>query len=169
VSKDVVIVGKFGSVHGVHGWLKIVSYTDPKTNILDLTPWLINQNGNWQELVVKTRQVNDKGIIVELPNLTDREIAKSYTNQYIAVKREQLPKLASDDFYWCDLEGLSVFDKEQNFLGKVDCLFATGANDVLVVKNEDKESLIPYLSNVILEVNLGEQFIKVDWNSMLND
>jgi 16S rRNA processing protein RimM len=158
-----VIVGKFGAVHGINGLLKVISYTDPKTNILNFTPWLIGNSSNWQEITIESSRINDQNIIVKLPNLTDRELAKKYTNQFIAINREQLPDLADDDYYWSDLEGLSVLDKSAGFLGKVDSVFATGANDVLVVKNDNKETLVPYLSHVILEVNLAEQIIKVDW------
>lgn len=64
------------------------------------------------------------------------------------------------EYYWSDLEGLTVINKFGKKLGIVDHLIATGSNDVIVLENN---TMIPYTKNVILEVDLEEKIIKVDW------
>ncbi|MBT8101100.1 MAG: ribosome maturation factor RimM, partial [Gammaproteobacteria bacterium] len=66
-------------------------------------------------------------------------------------------------YYWSDLEGLEVVHRDGRVLGTVQYLIETGANDVLVVQGEE-ERLIPFVQEqVILEVDLANGLISVDW------
>jgi len=166
-----IIVGKFGKPFGIKGWLKIHSFTHPPTNILTFTPWLISRDQkNWSKLEGYEGEMKGQNIIARPINITTPEDAKIYTNQLIAINREELPKLADNDFYWIDLVGLDVINTKGIALGQVDHLIATCSNDVLVVKSIDKikkkkkERLIPYLSQVVLEVNLAANTILVAWD-----
>ncbi|MDP3686464.1 MAG: ribosome maturation factor RimM, partial [Sulfurimicrobium sp.] len=80
----------------------------------------------------------------------------------IAVPRDALPEPAENEYYWSDLIGLCVFNTEQQDLGKVSGLLETGANDVLVVQG-DRERLIPFVPQVIQEVDLSAGTIRVEW------
>ena len=82
----------------------------------------------------------------------------------IAVERDQLPETAPDEYYWTDLEGLSVVCQDGTELGRIDHLLETGANDVLVVQGE-RERLIPYIpGQVIRQVDLENGRMVVDWD-----
>jgi len=85
-------------------------------------------------------------------------------DQEIAVTRARLPPSRSDEFYWTDLEGLEVWNREGIRLGVVDHLFSTGANDVLVVSGE-RERLLPFAwDDVIRSVDFDQRRIEVDWD-----
>jgi 16S rRNA processing protein RimM len=85
--------------------------------------------------------------------------------QDIQVARSQLPPAASGEYYWVDLEGLAVSSADGVALGRVSHLFATGANDVLVVRDGDRERLIPYvMGSVVLAIDLAAQQMVVDWD-----
>ena len=80
-----------------------------------------------------------------------------------------LPQLGDDEFYWRDLEGCRVKTLNAVVLGVVKTVLPTGANDVLVVHGDAesidrRERLIPFISQTILEVNLAESSIRVDWD-----
>jgi 16S rRNA processing protein RimM len=166
-----ITLGKFGSTYGVHGWLKIHTYTEFDASILDYKPWyisktvtVVNSSTEWEKIEVEAAQTHGKGIIVKLPNINSPEDARLLTGKLIAIHRDQLPKLKKDEYYWSDLEGLTVINKNGEVLGKVIYLMETGSNDVLVVKN-DKEHAIPYLpGDVIICVDLAKQEIHVDWD-----
>jgi 16S rRNA processing protein RimM len=82
----------------------------------------------------------------------------------IAVEREQLPETGPEEYYWTDLEGLSVVCQDGTELGRIDHLMETGANDVLVVIGE-RERLIPYIpGQVIKSVDLENGRMVVDWD-----
>jgi 16S rRNA processing protein RimM len=74
-----------------------------------------------------------------------------------------MPETGGDRYYWSDLEGLRVIHQDGTELGKVDHLLETGAHDVMVVKGE-QERLIPFVMNkVIINVDIDEGRIDVDW------
>jgi len=160
MTQEKITIGRFGSVYGIKGWLRVISFTDPKENILQYQPWWINKDQQWQQIYVEDGRLHGKDIIIKLPNINDRELAKSYTNIDNMIDQEQLPKLANDEYYRSDLEGLMVIDKSGQELGRVNHLIATGANDVLVL---EKNIMIPYIDEVIIKVDLEEKIIMVDW------
>lgn len=160
---DPIIIGSFGKTFGVWGWIKINSFTNPKKNILDFKPWLIQKNNSWEVVYFEDSRERPDNIIVKLPNCNSPEEACNFTNVKIAVWRKQLPKLQTSEYYWSDFIGLKVINSEEVDLGVVQELMATGANDVLVVIG-DRKHLIPYISNVILKVDLVKKIIQVDWD-----
>ena len=165
MEKDIVLIGKIGTAHGLKGWVKIHSATKPKEQIVKYQPWLIDINGTWQEIRFIEHYINSNDILVHLPNCDDRNTATSYTNKNIALYREQLPALDNEQYYWADLEGLSVINQDGVILGTVSYLFEAGANDVMVVTGK-KQHLIPYVKGIFaLEVDLKKQTILVNWDN----
>jgi 16S rRNA processing protein RimM len=161
-----VIIGSLGRAFGVQGWLHVNSFTDPKENILKLIPWQINRNGIWQSLTIETSRHQGNDIVVKLADCSDRDIASTYTNCQIAIPRKQLPTLTKNEYYWTDLEGLKVINHENLELGIVESLFATPANDIMIVKTDmsKKQHLIPFIKNVIREVDLENRAIYIAWD-----
>lgn len=161
-----VIIGRVAGVFGVKGWVKVRSETEPYDNILNYSPWYLKQNGDWVAYELSGGQQHGKGLIVQLTGCDDRDMAASLVGQDIAVTREQLPAPKQGEYYWADLVGLEVINQEHQSLGKVDHLMETGANDVLVVKGEQGECLIPYVTGLyIMEVDLTAGKIMVDWEA----
>ena len=161
-----VFVGKVSSPHGIKGWLKVISYTDPIENILSYKEWfIINEGGSKKTFSIEDSRIQGKKIIVKLDGIEDRDSAEDLKNKEILVSRIDLPKLEENTFYWNDLLDLSVLDKKGKQIGKVDSLFETGSNDVLVIVNENKERfLVPFImEEVIRKVDLVKEFISIDW------
>lgn len=159
---DPVEVGRFGKAFGVLGWIKVISFTIPEDNILKFKPWLIKKNGLWEEIYFEDSKKHAGSVVVKLLGCDSPEKASEFTNIKIAVKREQLPKLKDDEHYWHDLIGLKVINKTGDELGVVHGLMETGSNDVLVVIGE-KRILIPYISDVIVEIDLKDKLVRVNW------
>ncbi len=166
--KSSVVVGEITGIHGVKGWMKVRSFTEPEENIIDYQPWLLSRpHGAKAPLPVEVvaHRLTDKGLIVHLSCCDDRDLARQYIGMEIVVTRDVLPALPAGEYYWTDLEGLTVVTSQGVTLGKVSHLFATGANDVLVVHQGDKQRLIPYLpEQVSKSVDLNTGIIEVDWD-----
>lgn len=162
--RDIIIVGKIGSTYGIQGWLKIQSFTEYVPSILDFSPWLLQMpNKTWEQVEVEASRTHAKGLVVKLVGINTPETAKTLAGLPIAIKRSQLPTLKPGEFYWSDLEGLNVINQNGQILGTVSYIMTTGANDVLVIKNQ-KEYGIPYLpGKVIKHIDLNERAIYVDW------
>ncbi len=159
-----VIIGQINGLYGIRGWVKVFSYTSPITNILNYSSWLLYQQGQWQTMTVSEGQTHSKGIIVRLDTIHNRDDAARLLGADIAIDRKQLPTPSIDEYYWMDLIGLTVINCEGITLGQIDHLLETGANDVLVLKGE-RECLIPFLRDHILEVDLTRRVIRVDWDA----
>lgn len=160
-----VALGRVTGAHGLQGWVKVHSDTDPRENIATYRTLLLNQGQGWQSWKLSSGRRQGKNVVLKLKGCNDRDAAEGLAGAKIAIRRDQLPELdAPDEFYWTDLEGLSVQTREGESLGEVDHLFETGSNDVLVVKG-DRERLVPFIwEQVILDVDLEGRLIVVDWD-----
>jgi 16S rRNA processing protein RimM len=159
-----VLLGRVSGVFGVKGWVKVFSDTDPRDGILQYSPWYLSTADGWEARRLLDGQTQGKGIVAKLEGCNDRDQALALIGSDIAITREQLPEPEAGEYYWSDLEGLRVITVGGLELGKVSHLFATGANDVLVVKGE-RERLLPFVwDQVIQSVDLEAGEMRVDWD-----
>jgi 16S rRNA processing protein RimM len=160
--RKIVQIGHVSGVHGIKGWVKIFSLTEPREAIFEYQPWLLGDSLN--EVRIRQGKKHGKHLIALLEKVDDREQAEGLVKQPISVYRDQFPELPGDEFYWTDLLGLSVRLEDGTELGTVDSMLATGANDVMVVRGE-KERLIPFVpGQYVKQVSLEGGFIIVDWD-----
>ena len=159
-----VVIGKISGVFGVRGQVKVFSFTEPKENILHYDPWMLGSDDNWKPYKVASGNTQGKGLIAQLEGCDDRDQAQALVGQEIAIEKSQLPRTGPGEYYWSELEGMTVITTQQVELGKVSHLFETGSNDVLVVKG-DREHLIPYIrGQVIQKIDQDTGQIIVDWD-----
>jgi 16S rRNA processing protein RimM len=159
-----VVLGTVAGVYGVKGWLRVHSATEPRERILDYAPWQLGRRGDWCERALDEGRVHGAGVIAKLAGVDDRDAAAALVGAEIAVPRSRLPAGAPDEYYWVDLVGLEVVTEQGVALGRIERLLATGANDVLVVKN-GRERLIPFLrDSVIRSVDVENGVLRVDWD-----
>ena len=159
-------MGRISGVYGVRGWVRIFSYTEPRENIISYRPWFLSKNkADWTKTALEDGRRHGKGVVAQLAGCTDRDAAHALIGREIAVRRDQLPETASGEYYWNDLVGLQVINAQDEKLGRIDHLLETGANDVLVLKEGERERLIPFvLDQVVLQVDLDNGVIRVDWD-----
>ena len=163
VDTQPVVLGRVSGLFGVRGWVKVYSYTEPREAVLNYDRWLLSAKDGWQEATVAEGQRHGKSVIARIDGYVDRDEAAKLVGAEIGVPRDELPETARGEYYWSDLEGLTVVHRDGTELGKVDYLLETGANDVLVVKGET-ERLIPFvMDKVVLGVDLDKGEIEVDW------
>jgi len=158
-------LGRISGVYGVKGWCRVFSYTQPREGILHYSPWTLKAGDKLLACPLTDGRKQGKGIVVKLEGCDDRDAALALMDYEISVPREQLPETQEDEYYWADLVGLQVLNEQEEDLGKVASVFATGANDVLVVQGE-QERLIPFVQpDVINSIDLKTGIIRVDWDS----
>lgn len=160
-----ISVGKISGVFGIKGWVKVFSYTEDRANILHYSPWLLKKSGESKTLKVIAGNLQGKVIVAQLEGIDDRDQAADLMGWEIFIHSEQLPKIASDEYYWSDLIGLKVENTQGIDFGVVSGLLETGANDVVIIQG-DKERCIPFLQGqtiINIDLNLGK--ILVDWDA----
>ena len=163
--EEKIVMGKILGPHGIKGWIKIHPFTEKKDSLIDHKILMASKDEKlWQSFEVESMDVGDKFILAKFKGVDDRNAAEKLNKFFISLDKSSLPKLDENNYYWHELIGLDVKNNEGMYFGKVDSLIETGANDVLVVLG-DKEYLIPYIKQVILEVNLETNMIRVDWQN----
>ena len=161
--EEKIVMGKILGPHGIKGWIKIHPFTEKKDSLIDHKILMASKDEKlWQSFEVESMDVGDKFILAKFKGVDDRNAAEELNKFFISLDKSSLPKLDENNYYWHELIGLEVKNNAGMHFGKVDSLIETGANDVLVVLG-DKEYLIPYIKQVILEVNLETNMIRVDW------
>ncbi len=158
-----IVLGRISGLFGVRGWVKVFSHTSPRANILDYRSWHLQRAGSWEAYRLQEGKVHGKGVIARLEDCGDRGQAAELVGADIAIRRDQLPKAGPGEFYWSDLEKLKVKTLVGQDFGTVHHLLKTGANDVLVVQG-DRQRLIPFIADVVIEVDLEAGVIRVDWD-----
>lgn len=164
-------LGSINGSHGIKGWLKVFSYTDPLEAILDYSPWILRKGGVEKEITIKDGQASGKRLIVQIEGVDTRDQAEDLIGYEVHVNMDAIPDLEEGELYWFQLEGLVVKNSFGEVLGKIDHMLETGANDVMVVEatndSIDKEQrLIPYLEDdVVKQVDQEAGVVIVDWDS----
>lgn len=162
---EYVIVGRVSGVYGVKGWVKVFSHTDPRDNIARYNPWYLDTKDGWQAREVEQGKAQGKTVVAKLKGIDDRNVAATLAGHDIAIRREQMAELDQGEYYWSELIGLRVETPDGTPLGTVENLMETGANDVLIVRQEGKEHLVPYIKEqVIKSIDLDQGLITADWD-----
>ncbi|MDP3705585.1 MAG: ribosome maturation factor RimM [Legionellaceae bacterium] len=160
-----IVIGRFGRPQGLKGFIRVISFTEPQQNIVSYTPWYIKLDGAWQPVKLLEIEKHSKFILVQVDGYQQREQVSLLTNIDIVVQRAKLPSLPPGDYYWHELTGMKVVNKEGLLLGDVTDIVATGSNDVLVVVGE-KRHLIPYLlGEYVINIDDNQRLITVDWDA----
>jgi len=155
-------IGKVSGVHGLKGYLKIVSFAESISTFAPGTQLLVRDSdskGTWYSVVRASS--HKKGLLLLLDGV-DRDAAEDLVGKEVLVNRDELPQLDDHSYYWEDLVGLDVVDIRSGWLGKIVSVIATGSNDVFVVKGGKREVMVPALSWVVLHVDIENNTMKID-------
>lgn len=158
-----LLIGKILGVHGIKGTLKVSSYAE-SLSVFKAGSFITLRDGNGIDANYTVRWVKPyrQGALLQLDGIDDCDTARLLTGSMLYVERHELPELEDGEYYWADIVGLSVFTTDDVYIGRVESIFSTGSNDVMVVKDNVKEILVPALGSVIKRVDLGNNSMVVD-------
>ncbi len=158
-----ISVGKITGVHGLHGNLKVYSYSDSlDTYTSGCSVLLRDTAGAEKSYTVSGAKPYKKGVLLTLNGVAGIDAAEKLVGSELLVSKDLLPELEDDEFYWFEIIGMQVFTEAGDFLGTVKSIFPTGSNDVYVVKKKGVEILIPALESVILSIEPDRNSMTVD-------
>jgi 16S rRNA processing protein RimM len=177
--EDAVELGRLGDAWGIKGWIKIHPYSADPEALLSAEQWWLQppvppHDRNFKAFTGTVRVAVDEikphadTLVARLAGVADRNASEALRGARIWVPRSAFPESSDpDEFYWVDLVGLTVVNREGVELGSVTDLLATGPTSVLVVgyTHEDKpaERLIPFVSAYVDGVDKAAGRITVDW------
>ena len=158
-----VAMGYIKGVFGIKGWLKIAADTEYADSLLDYPEWQLVKDGKTVAVSREGGKVANGELQVKFEGINDRDSAFSLRGYTIEIPREAFAPTEEGEYYWADLVGMTVANKDNTVLGKVSSLMETGANDVLVVDGEYGQILIPFVSQYVETVDAGSKTIIADW------
>ena len=172
---DAIEVGRIADAWGVKGWFKVLPHSADASALFSSTCWyqLPTERGAktfeaCARLNVSQVKEHSASIVATAQDVLDRNAAEALRGARIFVSRASFPKAADDEYYWVDLIGLDVRNRQDEAMGQVKELLSTGAQTVLVLEysaadGKLQERMIPFVSAYVDAVDLAARQIRVDW------
>ncbi len=145
---NLIVIGKIINTHGIKGWVSIESYSYPKENIKNYNT-VLYLNESVKKFEIINFKMMPKKIIINIKNFESISQAEKIVGQDIYIEKCDIPILNNNEYYWKDLEGLDVITSKNRYLGKVDFIFNNGANDVLVLKDNESHNYIALVKEYV--------------------
>ncbi len=153
-----VIVGKVLQPHGVNGQVKITTDSDNPNRFQKNQSLIIDERVFFiQDSIL----VDNYHYLLKLGNISSRQKAKELQGLSIYVPVNATPELPVDMYYHYQLIEMTVVDSEDRHLGVLSEIIDTGANDVYVIKGDERELLLPAVGSVIQFVNVKANTMKI--------
>ncbi len=160
---DYLLIGKITGVHGLKGYLKFFSHAESLSVFKKGINLKLENAGGKQEIcTVNQVKPRKKAALLSLKEVKGRDEAEKRVGARVYILRSSLPEPEDDAYYWSDLMGLKVINADGGFLGRLVSVMRTGSNDVYVVKDGDKETLVPALEWVVRKIDLQGGIMEVD-------
>jgi len=187
---DAIEVGRITDAWGIKGWFKVLPHSASPEALFSAKSWFLlppnrpmkPQRGqeaaasaqqDWREpLLLNILEVKDHSdtVVARAQAIDDRNASESLRGGRIFVPRSSFPEAADGEYYWVDLIGLQVFNREGVDLGQVRDLMSTGPQTVLVIEfpaetagAKPVERMIPFVAAFVDGVDLPARRITVDW------
>jgi 16S rRNA processing protein RimM len=177
IPNDLIVVGKVLGSYGLKGWIKVQPFESAsQTNLLKTNNWWLiaadspASSYRPRALVVVSPKTHNSVVVAGCPSLDQPEQAQALRGQLVAIARSEFSPIKAAEFYWVDLIGCNVRNREGIELGKISSVDDHGAHAILqVLANEPVATprgwLIPFVSQYIDSVQLSERLVLVDWQS----
>ena len=172
---DAIEVGRIADAWGVKGWFKVLPHSADPSALFSSKDWYLLPTERGQKtfegcarLLVTQAKEHSASVVASAQDVLDRTAAEALRGARIFISRASFPKAAEDEYYWVDLIGLEVRNRQDEDLGVVKELLSTGAQTVLVLEyagedSKPQERMIPFVAAYVDDVDLKARCIRVDW------
>lgn len=171
---DAIEVGRIADAWGIKGWFKVLPYSASPEALFSSKRWYLlpTEKGpktfsGVVKLAIRESKEHSDTVVACAQGVDDRNAAEALRGSRIFISRSSFPTAGTDEYYWVDLIGLDVLNREGLALGQVKELLSTGAQTVLVIEypndGQVQERMIPFVAAFVDEVDLPGRRIHVDW------
>jgi 16S rRNA processing protein RimM len=171
---DAIEVGRIADAWGVKGWFRVLPHSADPQALFSSKRWYLQPSERGAKtfsgtVLLRVREAKDHSdsVVARADGVEDRAAAETLKGARVFVPRSSFPTAAADEFYWVDLMGLDVVNREGVHLGHVHDLIATGPQTVLVLEYEAEgkklERMLPFVDAYVDRVDLQARRIEVDW------
>ena len=157
-------MGRIVAPYGLKGWVRIEPYGAVPDSLSAYPSWWVGRNGDWREVkVAQSVLQHGASLVARFEGCAERDAALALKGSEVALERGALPQNANNEFYWFDLVGLKVVNVKDEELGVVAELFDNGAHPVMRIVAGETERLLPFVEQVVRQVELAQGRIRVEW------
>ena len=159
MKKQYLEAGKIVTTHGIKGEVKIMPYCDSAELLAEFDRLFLGKNHD--EIIVERARVQKNMVIAKLEGFNTPEEAEKLRNKILFMHRDDL-ELDDDTYFIQDLIGMEVKDADSDALyGTIADVMQTGANDVYVVRGEEREYLVPAIADVVISTDLDSNIMTI--------
>lgn len=174
--EDAVEVGRVLDAWGIKGWFRVLPHSSDPEALFAAKQWFLLPSEKGAKtfsgvglLNIAQAKVHSDSVVASAKGVLDRNAAEALRGARIFVSRASFPASAEDEYYWVDLIGLPVENREGQAMGVVRDLLETGPQTVLVLEYEidgkTSERMIPFVSAYVDKVDMAARKILVDWQA----
>ncbi len=162
ILKNSLSIGVLSKVHGLNGELRFIVLTNIPELLEDLDEVFLYSDKEKRGFYLEVESIREgpKSLLIKFAEFDTREDAEKLVGFEVYVPKDKLPELAEDEYMYDEIEGCEVFEDGED-IGKVVDIIDTGANEVLVVRKDKKEKLVPFIKDYVEDVDLEKKEIKV--------
>lgn len=153
-TSDLIAIGEIVKARGVNGELKVIPLTDNPKRFGEIRRVFFKGPAGVQELSIRGYRVLNGTVLVKFEGINDLTAAELLGRGLMMIPKEERPNLPAGRFYQDDILGLKVYTIMGEFLGTVEQIFSTGANDVYSVRHQSRQVLVPALKSVVKQIDL---------------
>ena len=159
MKKQYLEAGKIVTTHGIRGEVKIMPYTDVPELLCEFDRLFIGKEH--REVIIERSRVFKNTVIAKIEGINTPEEAETLRTKILYMHRDDL-ELDEDTYFIQDLIGMEVRDADSGQVyGRLDDVMQTGANDVYVIKGDDREYLVPAIADVIVSTDLENDIMTI--------
>jgi 16S rRNA processing protein RimM len=173
---DAIEVGRIQDAWGVKGWFKVLPHSADPQALFSSKRWFILPSERGEKmftgalkLAIREAKTHSGSVVATAQDIDDRDAAEALRGARIFVARSSFPTADKDEYYWVDLIGVDVVNREGLNLGQVRDLLTTGPQTVLVLEFTTEgvvqERMIPFVAAFVDDVDLKARKITVDWQT----
>lgn len=163
LADPLVEIAKVAGTHGLKGDLKVRANSGEPQLLLDADEFHLRLTTGKTLAVQPSRQVLHKGqVLLRLKGYESIDLVEPFVGASVLLAESLLPALDDSEYYWSQLKGLAVIDKQRGPIGHLQEMFSTAAHDTYIVKGSLGEIMIPAVAQFVLEIDLQERVVRVD-------
>jgi len=149
--------------HALKGMLRVRPYHLPAPSLAPGRTVLLERDGIVNETRVVSAAPHGRALVLlAVEAIADRNAAEAAIGARVLVLQADLPPPAEDEFYYHEIEGFIVETTDGEALGTITETFATGANDVWVVRDARREHLIPVIADVVRSIDRAARRVLIE-------
>jgi len=159
---ELLAIGRVVKTKGVRGQVKVITFSGHGESLQAANSLFIQEEGKVKSLTPILVRSEPGGFCLKFKEVQTVEEARGLVGSSLLIEKDSLPLLAQGEYYWFQLQGLEVFTERGQSLGRVEEIMPVGPHDVLVVRKEKQESLVPAVDSVVTKIDLKAGIMVVD-------